>query len=1006
LGSALPGKSQPAKVDTAQANRQFSEAHQLQQKANYEASAALAEKAANDFFAKGFSARSARCLNIAASNFRLMENLDRAEQFNDKAIAHARKAKPSSAIEEIKALLNLGLIFSSRTNYEEGLSYLHDAESLAIENSAKPTVMSEIAAAFGYIYDEMGDYDTALEYYNEAINNLGSLSGAPKAKLAKLYNNMGVAYKNKGNFKRALSYYEKGVKLTRERYGENHPNVAGGYINLGATAFRNGDYGLAISYFKNALRSLKKSLGDHPMTAMAANNIGSSYMKLQNNSEAVRYLKQAIAINIDTRGPNHPVVAVNYKSLGDVYSRMEKDELAREYYERALGIEQRRLGNDHPQLAETFLKIGSTYVRAEEADKGIEYLQKAEGLVTKFSGSQHPRLAQIHQKMGEAYTQEKLFDKALEHFHTGLAIISKSAGDGLTNLDAGPAKPSDFEFPSFAVELLYEKGKTLNAYYKENSRNEFLAQSLQTFLLLSDLLDQLQRQYTSEESKLLVGKKSHDMYEPAIDVSYQMFKRTKNNAYLEQALYFSEKSKSRVLLETLQRDEGAAFAGVPDRLIKKEKDLRRDIAEIQRQIFRATDEAEEEGDDQLKNQLFDKSTELEAHIGLLKNRYPDYYNFKYENRVPELSEIQQKLKNKKLTLIEYFRGDSTIYAIVVTPSEITVVPVPVDQALESDIADFPDRIMNTSSDFTAAGHRLYTQLIEPLEPHFATEKLLVVPDGELARIPFEALLTAAVNEGSVSDYPFLMKKYRVNYSGSISLSKVLDTPKKRTYSSSLLAFAPSFSNASYPMQNTERNNWQPLLTSTYEVNEIASLFEGQASGYFDYFFGSAAPAATFMDDKATENAFKKAPLSDYRIIHLATHAFASETANAASGIVFSHEPDTEDDGILYSNEIYSLTLNNELAVLSACDTGRGAIVEGEGIMGLSRAFQYAGTTNLLMSLWKVEDRSTTRLMINFYQNVLNGDSYASALQQAKSMLSKNPIYAHPKYWAAFVLYGN
>ncbi len=1006
FGTAFPGKSQPANGDTTLANRQLSKAYQLQEKANYKASTALVQKAADDFFAKGFPARSAHCLNMAASNLRITEKLNLAEKLNKKAIAYARRAKPAASIEEIKAQLNLALIASSRTKYDSALSYLQDAENLALKTQAKPSTRSEIAGAFGFLYDEIGEYDRALEYYNEAINDLGNVSSAPKAKLAKLYNNMGVAYTNKGNFKRALNYYKKEVRLNRERYGKNHPNVAGGFINLGSTAYRNGDIGLAISYFKNALRSLQKSLGDHPMTAMAANNIGLCYVELQDNEKAVRYLKQAIDIKTATRGPNHPDVAVSYKNLGGVYSEMDNAALARDYYEKALAIEQQRLGTDHPQLAETFLKVGSSYVRTAETDRGIENLQKAEALITKFHGSQHPRLAKVHQKMGQAYTQKKMYDKAIEHYHTGLAIVSKSDQSVPAAYDSEAANPDNFEFPSFAIELLHEKGKTLNTYYKETRRDEFLEQALQTFLLLSDLLDRLQRQYTSEESKLLVGKKSHNMYEPAIEVSYRLYRLTKKPAYLEQALYFSEKSKSRMLLETLQRDDEAAFAGVPDRMIKKEKDLRRDIAELQRQLFQTSDEAEQGGANELKNQLFDKKTELSSHIRFLKTQYPEYYNFKYENRVPELSEIQQKLQKKGLTLVEYFRGDSTIYGMVITPTKITVVPIPADQTLLSDIADFPNRIMSNSGDFTAPAFRLYNQLVKPLEPYFSSEELLVVPDGELARIPFEALITAPANRESGSHYSFLIEKYRINYSGSISLSKALDARKKRSYSSSLLAFAPSFDNASYPMQNSSKTDWQPLLTSTYEVNEIASLFEQQSSGYFDFFFGSTAPAATFMEDKATEKAFKKASLSDYRIIHLASHAFASETENAASGIVFSAAPGTAEDGILYSNEIYSLTLNNELAVLSACDTGRGTIIEGEGIMGLIRAFRYAGTANLLMSLWKVEDRSTTRLMLNFYKNVLDGAAYPAALQQAKNMLIKNPIYAHPRYWAPFVLYGN
>jgi CHAT domain-containing protein len=311
-----------------------------------------------------------------------------------------------------------------------------------------------------------------------------------------------------------------------------------------------------------------------------------------------------------------------------------------------------------------------------------------------------------------------------------------------------------------------------------------------------------------------------------------------------------------------------------------------------------------------------------------------------------------------------------------------------------------------NKNYAQPAYQLYRQLIEPIEPYFTGTNLLIIPDGKLAHLPFDALLRSPENDNGSSSTSFLVNSYRIHYAGSLALSSVLDPAEDRTYSSDFFGFAPSYKNSGPSARQTSRGSWRPLTTSAYEVNKIANLFDEKNAGFFSSIFGSRSKAKTLTNRKATESAFKKASLSNYRIIHLAAHAFPSDSTSGSSGIVFNASNESDEDDILYSSEIYSLKLNNELAVLSACDTGGGTIVEGEGVMGLSRAFQYAGTANLLVSLWQVEDRSTSTLMVNFYRSVVDELPYAQALRKAKMQLAQNAQYEHPRYWAPFVLYGN
>jgi CHAT domain-containing protein len=203
-----------------------------------------------------------------------------------------------------------------------------------------------------------------------------------------------------------------------------------------------------------------------------------------------------------------------------------------------------------------------------------------------------------------------------------------------------------------------------------------------------------------------------------------------------------------------------------------------------------------------------------------------------------------------------------------------------------------------------------------------------------------------------------------------------------------------------------------LPATEEELRAIIRLFESQqkkATGYFHR--------------KATETNFKSIDNRDYDLIHIATHSLKDEGRYLLSGLIFSPPGDSEntgagdnqnenksisfnqEDGILYSGEIYNLNLNAELIVLSSCESGVGQLVKGEGMMALNRGFFYSGIRNIIFSLWKVEDRSTSRLMIAFYRNILDGRRYCRALQKAKLELIKNPYTAFPKYWSGFVLVG-
>jgi len=269
-------------------------------------------------------------------------------------------------------------------------------------------------------------------------------------------------------------------------------------------------------------------------------------------------------------------------------------------------------------------------------------------------------------------------------------------------------------------------------------------------------------------------------------------------------------------------------------------------------------------------------------------------------------------------------------------------------------------------------------------------------------LPFEVLLTgntANNQEISYADLPYLVKEYSISYGQSASVLKNLHAEsaadqKIKPGNKRLIAFGdPDYGDADADL--SAGKNYRRLKYSGQEVEKIASCFR---EGFSD----------TYLRNEATEeNVKRNGKLNEYAYIHFAAHGYIDEERPDLSSLVLAQENNSEEDGLLQAAEIFNLKLNADLVVLSACQTGLGKLVRGEGIVGLTRAFMYAGTPSVLVSLWSVSDISTADLMGEFYDGLIKHKlSKTEALRKAQLALLSDDEYAHPFYWASFVLLGD
>ena len=400
-------------------------------------------------------------------------------------------------------------------------------------------------------------------------------------------------------------------------------------------------------------------------------------------------------------------------------------------------------------------------------------------------------------------------------------------------------------------------------------------------------------------------------------------------------------------------------------------------------------------------------------IESFKADYPSYYQKKYQENSTSLAQLEQLLSRTGSTFIEYFWQENTIYLLLTNGKERALLKIPVDFPLDQWIERLQVNIRNQSSAFdwsqdqyvqqadafVTLSSQLYTKLFKPIEESFPlSEKVVLVPDGKIAYIPFDGLVKEqAANTTQFKAHQYLLSAYEVSYtfSGTV-LQKLKERSPKSKWNGTFLGFAPTFN--SVQMGNTIAQSDQhlrsilgPLKYNVPEVKAIGGLYEG------DLWVGENASKEKFLNE---------AP--NYQIIHLATHGKADQVVGDHAFLAFESEKENMSNQLFYNWEIYNLQFNAEMVVLSACETGIGEWQEGEGVISLARGFSYAGAQSVITSLWAVNDASTKNLMVYFYEKLQEGYSKASALRAAKLAFiqQQDHTHAHPFYWAGFVPIGN
>ncbi|MEM9821268.1 MAG: CHAT domain-containing tetratricopeptide repeat protein [Bacteroidota bacterium] len=825
-------------------------------------------------------------------------------------------------------------------------------------------VYSDVINNLSVFLEQKGDYEKATQYYQKSLD-IQKRVNFDKAAVAASYHNLGQVYRSKGDVEEAINYFKQALELRLDTFGIAHLEVARNHLVLGNCYREKHDWQAALSLYRQCLQivnlpSIKQGARNDQVKISAFQNIAEVKSQSSQNDSVIYYINLALALQ--------PEDASYRKSRS---------------YE-VLGRIQAELGN-YP----------ATISNLEEAKRLAKISYKAY--------DKHRVFSNLSFLIGQAYAQQSNFKAALSSFQMALEEVSFDFdGQQMTSnpqIDQIYAK-------SQALDILESKTQVLDQLHRRNpGETDWLLQAYQSYQLATAIIQDLRENFSATASKYLLAGKALPIYENAIHTALSLHRQTKKREYLNEAFAFAESNKAVLLLAVLKENVAKGFGGIPDSLLQQEKDLKLRLSFYEEKIsnakrrIKATDKAKLKIWEDTRFNLRETYKQL---VKSFEKDYPKYYQLKYDNRPLQIQQFQAKLPINSLA-IEYFVGEKQIFIFSISPDDLQVDALAYDQHLLQSTEylrryiSVPPATNNAAAQldsFAILAFDLYQNLLEPALAIANPElkQLIIIPDDFLSYIPFDVLLTRSpegMNKVLEMDAAYLVQQYAVNYHYSANLFLKQQPLGEKNDRQSFAGFAPAFKGPKMALNSDneracESSELYSLSCNDTEVETIQSLLKGSA------YLSSIASKESFLN-----------VINQTQIIHLATHACVDDVDPMLSKIYFN-------DDHLSSYDLYNLKVNADLAVLSACNTGSGKLVKGEGVLSLARGFIHAGCPSVLMSLWSVDDCATSDIMQEFYLQLIEGQNKDEALRLAKVKYLKEAdrLHMHPYFWSAFVQVGD
>ncbi len=893
----------------------------------------------------------------------------------------------------------LGIAYFYKGDYNNAQKYYQLAYDLALKREVPEDAdLASYIQNIGIIHAQQGDYEKAEQAFTTSLSINEKFRKDDDPELSMINLNVGRLKALLNKDIEALTYYNKAEDILLKKAQSDHPYFIYVYSNKGQTYVHMADYEKALIYFNKALALAKSSLEErHPQILSLFMNIGYVYERKKDYKSALKYYLASIPDD-----KTNPSLIKTYSNLASLYNSMNNELSAEQYYKKALALAEKTMESDHPELGLLYTRYGYFLLNDPGKHGELEYFKKSLQISIKHYGEKSREVSNSYTHLGNYYYMVNDYTRALECYQNAIIAISRDFYD-----ESYLINPTNeqYEADYYLVNALNGKARVL----ADRSTLKDLIISLDTYKLSVKVIDKLRSTYQDEESKLLITDRAKTTYQKTVETAIKLYNLTKDKQYLTEAFSFSDKSKSAVLINSMHDMQAQQFGKVPADILKLEKDLKLNISTFRRFIFEEQQKADpnETLISNWESRVFEFTVRYDSLVAILEKNYPEYYEIKFTEPSISISAIQKSLDDNRV-LIEYMLSDTLLYIFAIDKSEFEIFTQQIDSGFYRQINTLVSATANnsmfsaTESDYinySKAAFALYEKLLKPLEGGFDKEKLVIIPDGEIGYISFDMLLTSMPDTATM-DYrklPYLIKEKTVSYNTSAILEYSGFRKREPKASRNFLVMAPSYDNlvksgkTAFPDENGNPVYLLPIPGVEKELEGIKSnLLAKKISG-----------------KDATEDRFKK-EVGKYNVLHLAMHTLINNKEPMLSKLVFYQDNDTVEDGLLNTYELFNMDLNAGLAVLSACNTGTGKLVKGEGIMNLARGFIFAGVPSIVMTMWSVDDQSGADIVSKFYDYLEDGMPKDEALRQAKLdfLASGDPLRSHPFYWAAYVNIGD
>ncbi|GAB5410582.1 MAG: hypothetical protein BalsKO_29470 [Balneolaceae bacterium] len=947
-------------------------------------------------------------------------------------------------LQEYDSFFINGLENYDIANYSEAVLSFERAYQLALKNKDTLRILtSGIKKGENMVSSDQLNEAKLFLFELENFTNEQTLSGLH----AELIYFIGSAIYRMGDFNEAQLQYERGLKIADPR--TDSLIVAKHSLYLSNTLIYTAEYEKSHDLASNAIQILK-ALGDDYYLSRANLFKYIIYLYQGKIEDGELYLFESYNYAHTTNDPS--LLRDSFLYLSDFYERKNDHALAITFSEKGLALAEEL--NRDLYKARYYERLGNVYLQLKEPDRALSYFNRAHQYYESIGSDGIAidillKIAECFAVKADYEVAEKLLLDALlyykdkeQFFDRGftldmlarIKLNTRQYPEALLYLEENLKNSTNHGLPRIKASTLEKLLRLPDAYFSSEDK---IRVSRELFNEASSLEPELQIRayknysysflsihndsaffYANEALKLL-EKKRFSFSEGTLKAGIFADHATYYNdvaswyAYYEQdyskAFELFESSKSRALLDQLAESRSVDILTLSEEtellLLQYQKKID--------QLYRQREAVSGDALSLLTDEIADAELRYDAAIERIRREHPAWSSFVYPETLT-LKDVQ-KLCDKQTGILEYAFLKEGLAIMLITNTEVIYHQVESDilfkEILTEEINRFRSAIINLSpkDSLEKLSIPLFEKLFAPFKEKMTEiENLVVVPDGSIALLPLDAI----IYEGE-----YLVSKFTIKYLPSIAVFDQIQTPHRKT-DQDLLAIAGSgFLEGNSLLDSQAQSSFATLPFTLIEVDTLASKFDH---------------SKVLKNDAVSEAGVKNLDLSTYKYIHFATHGDINESSPSQSGLILSKRNELErlfgEDGYLNATEISSFTLSADMVVLSACNTGSGKVINGEGLLGLQRSFLVAGASSVVASLWSIYDRSTPLFMSTFYDNLIEykdrqfgwfdkllvwGDWYtpelvdykALALRETKLKLLEHPYYSHPAHWASFVITG-